>query len=114
MTLIEDRIKEWREDDDEGYNSAIEVLCEAEEELRCLRARIRELEQPNWPDPEGFEYDKGVLNRIGIRYSESFMEIDQGEDGSEADRLWRWMAKLINDCYQVGVRSTCGVKRGPR
>ena len=34
---IEDRIKRWREDDEEGYCGAIELLCDAEEELRRLR-----------------------------------------------------------------------------
>jgi len=43
--LIEDQIKEWREDDDQGYDTCIDMVCQAEEELRVLRDRSRELEE---------------------------------------------------------------------
>lgn len=103
---IEDRIKEWREDENCGMGGVIELICEAEEEIRRLKA-------PNFPSKEVYEQDKRQLERIGVKYSDSFFEIDQGDEGSEAERLWRWMAQLINDAYQVGIRSLNGVKRGP-
>lgn len=40
MKLIEDRIAEWREDESQGYCHAIELLCQAENELRRLRPRV--------------------------------------------------------------------------
>ena len=33
---LEDRIREWRDDNDEGYDVAIDLLCQAEERLRSL------------------------------------------------------------------------------
>jgi hypothetical protein len=38
--MIEDRIKKWREDEDCGMGGAIELICEAEEELRRLRGNL--------------------------------------------------------------------------
>lgn len=35
------RIKKWRETDDDGYDVAIELLCEAEEALEQAEAQLR-------------------------------------------------------------------------
>ncbi len=45
--LIEDRIKEWREDEDVGMAGAVELICEAEEEIRRLRAGIKSTDARN-------------------------------------------------------------------
>ena len=34
---LEDEIKAWREDDEQGYDIAIDLLCRAETELRRLK-----------------------------------------------------------------------------
>ena len=57
--------------------------------------------------------DREALQEIGVKYSESFMKISQDDDPKgDPDRLWKWMAELINDCYQVGWKSKHG--EGPR
>ena len=58
------------------------------------------------------EDDKNELSAIGIRFSDSFMGICRDDDPEgDPERLWKWMAELINEAYQVGWRSRHG--RGP-
>ena len=58
-----------------------------------------------------FEDDRKALEELGVKYSDSFMEISRDEDPeNDADRLWRWMAQLINDAYQIGWKSSHGKK----
>lgn len=54
--------------------------------------------------------DVEALKELGVRYSDSFLEIDREGDSPKesADRLWSWMAQLINDAYQIGKRSSSG------
>jgi len=60
----------------------------------------------------GFEDDKDELCTLGVKYSDSFMEISRDDDPEgDSDRLWRWMAQLINEAYQVGWRSGSGMKK---
>ena len=104
--LIEDQIKEWRDNEDKGYDTCIDMACKAEEELRRLRKRITALRDFRFPNnPNAFEDDRNELSKVGVRYAESFMEIDEGEEGGEADRLYKWMAELINEVYQIGFAS---------
>jgi hypothetical protein len=49
---LEDRLKEWQEDPEEGYNVAIELICEAEERLRALTNFKPTVEETN-ALPEG-------------------------------------------------------------
>lgn len=39
MKTLVDRIAEWREDDEQGYDKAIDLLCEAESLLICYQRR---------------------------------------------------------------------------
>lgn len=56
--------------------------------------------------------DKEALQEIGLKYSDSFMEISQdGDPENDAERLWKWMAQLINDAYQVGWKSEHGKRK---
>ena len=58
-----------------------------------------------------FEDDRKALEELGVKYSDSFMEISRDDDpAGDPDRLWKWMAELINDAYQIGWRSTHGKK----
>jgi hypothetical protein len=56
--------------------------------------------------------DREELQELGVRYSDSFMKICEDEDpAGDPDRLWKWMAELINDAYQVGWKSTHGKEK---
>ena len=53
--------------------------------------------------------DREALQDLGVKYSDSFMKRSQDDDPeNDAERLWKWMAQLINDAYQVGWKSTHG------
>ena len=53
QTVIEDRIKAWREDDEIGMGGVVELICEAEEALRHLRGALAVYADPdNWDYPE--------------------------------------------------------------
>lgn len=96
--LIEDKIQIWRGEElgNESYEYTV-LICEAEEEIRLLRAQLSERRGGS------FAEDQDKLSQLGVRYSDSFMEIvDESDPGNDADRLWRWMAQLINDVYHVG------------
>lgn len=50
---LPERIKEWREDDSQGFDGAIELLCEAEEELvRLNTPPSSDAGSPQEPEPE--------------------------------------------------------------
>lgn len=58
-----------------------------------------------------FDDDRIALEELGVKYSDSFMEICQDDDpGNDTERMWKWMAQLINDAYQVGWKSSHGKK----
>jgi hypothetical protein len=104
---IEDQILEWRgqEIGKETYEYTV-LLCEAEEELRKLRKRLADLRAFRFPNrTTAFEDDRDALSKAGVRYVDSFMEIDQGPAGGESERLYKWMAELINEVYQIGFAS---------
>jgi hypothetical protein len=55
-SLVE-RIKAWREDDKEGYGTAIGLLCEAEDALLEARAAFRAGWYANWTEREGWDFE---------------------------------------------------------
>jgi len=99
---IEDQILEWRgqEIGKETYEYTV-LLCDAEEELRSLRSQVIDMQRP-----ADFEKDKDDLSKMAQGYSDTFMEIvDEADPGNDANRLWKWMAKLTNEAYQIGFKS---------
>jgi len=53
-----------------------------------------------------FEEDSKELSDLGTKYADSFIEISKDEDPeNDSDRLWKWMAQLINDSYHIGWKS---------
>lgn len=55
LDRLEHRIATWREDDTRGYDGAIDLLCDAEDEVRRIRLKLMTewaIAIPSRPRPE--------------------------------------------------------------
>jgi hypothetical protein len=55
--LLVERIKAWREDDAQGYHTAIGLLCEAEDALLEARAAFRAGWYASWTERGGWNFE---------------------------------------------------------